>query len=170
MSNDTNMKKKIEQIATSTTALLDGVTTVADTRGISYEELEAIYKIGYTYYSTGKLDEAEKVFHALCVLSHTTSKFWTALGAVRQAKKAYGEAIKAYAAASIFDLHKARPHYYSAECNFALGDYESAESGILSLMEYCPAGSADNDKYRTKAQALLQLVKAAQKRTETAAK
>ena len=162
MSNDINMKRMIDEIATSATAMLDGVTTVADTKGISYEELEAIYKIGFTYYSTGKLAEAEKVFYALCVLSHTSSKYWTALGAVRQANKNYGDAIKAYAAASIYDLHLPKPHYYAAECNFALGDYEAAESGVLSLMEYCPAGVGDNNKYREKAQTLLKLVKAAQ--------
>lgn len=162
MSNDINMKDKIEQIAVSATAMLDGVTTVADTKGISYEELEAVYKIGYTYYATGKIADAERVFHALCVLSHTTSKYWTALGAVRQANKNYAEAIKAYAAASIYDLHQPKPHYYAAECSFAIGDYESAESGILSLMEFCPAGDVENNKYREKAEALMKLVKAAQ--------
>ena len=153
---DTNL---INNIAETSLMLTDGVTTVADTKGITRQELESVYNAGYAYYTTGRYDEAEKIFRFLCTFEHTCSKYWTAFGAVRQAKKNYAEAIKAYAAASFFDLHQPKPHYYAAECAVALKDLDSAESAVLSLLEYCPAGTENNDKFRAKAEKLMALVK-----------
>lgn len=90
--------KMINDIAETTVKMLNGVTTVADTKGISARELEAVYNVGYMYYKTAKYDEAEKIFFFLTAIEHTSSKYWTALGAVRQAQKNYDKAIEAYAA------------------------------------------------------------------------
>lgn len=134
--------------------MMDGITTVAEARGITYEELEGLYQIGYTYYNAGKLEEAEKVFSFLCSLSHTTSKYWLALGSARQGRKNYTEALNAYGAAAIFDPQRPKAHYYAAECNYALGDLELAMSGVNSVLELCPAGTPENDKFRQKAERL----------------
>lgn len=134
--------------------MLDGITTAAEARGITHEELEGLYQVGYTYYNAGKLAEAEKVFCFLCSLSHTTSKYWLALGSARQGLKNYKEALNAYGAAAIFDPERPKAHYYAAECNLALGDYELAMSGVNSVLELCPAGTPENDKFRQKAERL----------------
>ena len=151
-------EKLINDIAETSIMMMDGVTTVADTKGVTSKELEAVYNVGYAYYTTGRYDEAEKIFNFLCAFEHTNSKYWTAFGAVRQAKKKYDEALKAYAAASFFDMHAPKPHYYAAECAFILKDLDSAESAARSLLELCPA----NEKsipYRTKAEKLLAIIK-----------
>lgn len=153
-------EKLINDIAETTVMMTDGVTTVAETKGVSVRELEAVYNVGFAYYRSGRYDEAEKVFQFLCAFEHTNSKFWTAFGATRQAKKNYADAIKAYAAASFLDIHAPKPHYYAAECAFILKDYDSAESAVKSLLELCPAGQEQNDKYRAKAEKLQALVKA----------
>lgn len=164
MSEEQTVEKKYGKLTTelveSTLAMMtDGVTTMAEIKGISPEDLEGIYKIGHTYYMTGKMEEAESLFYMLCVISHTNPKYWEALGAVRQVRKEYDEAIKAYVAAALYDMNRPKPHYYSAECNLVLGDLDAAESGIVSLLDLCPAGTPENDKFRAKGEALLRVIK-----------
>ena len=141
--------------------MMDGLTTVAEARGIAREELEGLYQVGYTYYNAGKLAEAEKVFHFLCSLSHTTAKYWLALGSARQGLKNHKEALLAYAMAAILDPERPKAHYYAAECNLALGDCELAVSGVNSVLEMCPAGTPENDKFRLKAENLGKVAMAA---------
>ena len=152
-------KEQIEKFAKTTLAMTDGVTTIADTKGISYKELEAAYRVGYNFYTSGRYDDAEKVFKFLCVFEHTNHKYWTALGAVRQAKKNYEEAIEAYATAALFDMNDPKPHYYSAECALFLGKLDMAENGLKSLLALCAPGSERNNRFRDKAEKLQNVIK-----------
>ena len=154
-------EKDIEEIATTATAMMDGITTLANVKGISREELESIYQIGYSYYETGKFDEAEKIFNFLVLFDHVNNKYWTAFGAARQAKKNFKGAYEAYAAAALYDLHAPKPHLYAAQCAFQLGMLDEAESGCRSLLHYCPAGVEGNDPLRAKAEKLLKAVELA---------
>lgn len=157
-------EKDLEQIATTAAAMMDGITTLAQTKGITREELEAVYKVGLGYYETGKLDAAEKIFNFLVLFDHTSNKYWTAFGAARQAKKNYKGAYEAYVAAALYDLNAPKPHLYAAQCAFAMGMLDEAESGCRSLLHYCPAGVAGNDPMRAKAEKLLEAVAAARQK------
>lgn len=156
--------KQLDEITSIVYQMMDGVTTYADVRGISEDQLEAVYNVGFVNYQAGKFDEAEKVFRFLTLVSHTSPKYWTALGSVHQAKRNYGEAFKTYAAAALLDAHRPRPHYYAAECALAVGDLDSAESGARSVLGLCPAGTVENDEFRAKAEKLLAKVEEARKR------
>ncbi len=152
---------KLHQVAAMAMKMMNGVTTVADVRGIGRAQLEAAYSVGSGFYKTGRYEDAEKIFYFLCIMEHTCPKYWTALGAVRQVRKEYKEALTAYAAAAMFDLHLPKPHFYGAECSLALGDFDSAESACRTLLALCPAGVGENDLFRGKAEELLKAVIAA---------
>lgn len=154
----TNEKVR-EELLRQTAEFITGVTTMAERKGITHEELEAVYNVGRTYYTTGNIGEAEKVFEFLCLMQHTDPKYQIALGAVRQLKKEFPAAIRNYACAMMLDMHQPKPHFHAAECYLALGDLDNAESGALSLLDCCPAGAGKNDIYRAKAEKLLALVK-----------
>ena len=94
----------------------------AEIRGISNDELEAIYAVGLNNYKVGAYADAEKVFAALTMMSHANQKYWIALGGARQQQKKYTEAIGAYKVAAYLDLDNPKPHLYSADCYKALGD------------------------------------------------
>jgi len=160
MINDKWDKQTLEKMAQMGVSAMNGVTTIANLRGISNAELEALYSVGFANYGAGKYDDAEKVFHFLCTLCHTNAKYWLALGSVRHAKRNFDGAVKAYAAAAMWDIHRPKPHYYSAECNLALGNLDEAESGALSLLDMCPAGTVENNEFRAKAEKLLETIKA----------
>lgn len=159
-------EQQIDELAKNILMMMNGVTTVADLKGVSQKQLEAAYGLGYTYYNSGRYDEAEKIFKFLCVFEHTSHKYWTALGAVRQAKKDYKKAIEAYASAALFDCEDPKPHYYSAECSMLLGDLDTADNALYSLLKLCPAGVPRNDDYRARAEKLQGVIKSLREKAE----
>lgn len=110
--------------------------TVAEMRNILPEELEAAYAVAYTYYQTGRLDDAEKLFRFLTLFDHTEVKYWLGLGAVLQARRKFKEAIKPYACAMLLDRGEVRATYHLAECQLAIGEIGEAVAA-LDILEGC---------------------------------
>jgi type III secretion system low calcium response chaperone LcrH/SycD len=129
-----------------------------DLRGITKEQMEAIYSVAYNLYRAGKHEEAEKVFRFLCFFDHLEKKFWMGLGASQQALKKYGPAIDAYSYASILDIHDPRPPLQAADCYIAMGNQEKAESALTAAIEF--SGSQPQMKaFKERATTLLNLLK-----------
>ena len=123
-------------------------------RGISDEELNAVYSLAYNYYMTGRYDEALKLFKFLVMFDHMSQKYWTGLGSVYQVMKRWDEAIAAYAQAMIFDVSRPKPIYYAALCYFAKGEKLHAASSIVSFDLFCKGNDPETAKYRGKIEAL----------------
>lgn len=130
--------------------------TIADIKGLSDDELETIYALGYNFYTTGQLKDADTVFRYLVFIDHTNAKYWIALGAVQQLNREFEKAVTSYGFASFLDLHNPKPQYHAAECLLAMGDKEKAESALAALDLYAP----QNSPYRAKAAALSEKIKA----------
>jgi tetratricopeptide (TPR) repeat protein len=75
-----------EKIAAAAKSFANGAT-LKEVRGITNDELEAVYSLGFGYYTTGKFEEAQKLFEFLVLFDHLSTKYWFALGAVQQAQK-----------------------------------------------------------------------------------
>ena len=125
--------------------------TVAEMRGLSPDELEAIYSLGYTYYQVGKLDEAEKVFRFVCFMDHLDSKYWLALGAVLQSKRQLDEAVKVYANILLTNMNEPRAYYHIAECKLALGNRAEAQEALAMLEKTADVKTAVGREYVAKA-------------------
>ena len=128
--------------------------TIREIKGITNSEMEAVYSMGYSFYTTGRYDDAEKVFRFLVLFDHLNAKYWTGLGAVQQVKKLYGDAISSYGYASFLDLDNPKPQYFAAECFLALGDKPNALSALAALEEFCPKDKEIGREYLAKAAAL----------------
>lgn len=122
----------------------DGATLRA-MRGISNEEMEAIYAMGVNFYKAGNYEDAEKVFKFLTMYDHLNSRYWTAMGSLRQVQRKFAEAVEAYRFASFLDLENPKPMYYAAECLLALGQKPAALEALAALQKYAPK----TDKGRT---------------------
>ena len=139
-----------EKIAAAAKEFANGAT-LKEVRGITNDELEAVYSLGFGYYNTGKFEDAQKLFEFLVLFDHLSSKYWFALGAVQQARKDFQKAIASYGYSSFLDLENPKPQFHAAECYLALGDKANAASAILALETYCPAGTEIGREYRAKA-------------------
>ncbi len=146
-----------EKIAEAAQKFMNG-STVKELKGITNEEMEAVYSLAFNYYRTGKFDEAEKLFNFLALFDHLNQKFWVGVGAVRQVKKDFSGAVQAYGYASFLDLSNPKPQLHAAECFLALGDKRNAASSLEALDRFCPADTELGREYRAKAAELRKLV------------
>ena len=142
-------------------ALIDGGATLKQLKGVSNEELEAVYSLAFGYYRTGKYDEALKLFQFLVLFDHLNAKFWMGMGAVQQVKKDFKGAVASYAYASFLDLENPKPQLHAAECYLAMGDKVNAQSALAALDEYCPRNTETGREYRAKAEDLKKIIEAA---------
>ena len=146
-----------EKIAEAAKAFAAGAT-LKEVRGITNDELEAVYSLGFGYYNTGKFEAAQKLFEFLVLFDHLSTKYWFALGAVQQARKDFQKAIASYGYSSFLDLENPKPQYHAAECYLALGDKANAASAIMALEQYCPTGTDLGREYRAKAAELKKVI------------
>ena len=145
------------QITDAAKKFLNGAT-IKELKGITNEEMEAVYSLAFNYYRTGKFDEAEKLFDFLALFDHLNAKFWMGVGAVRQVKKNYAGAVQAYGYASFLDLSNPKPQLHAAECFLAQGDKRNAASSLEALDRFCPKDTELGREYRAKAAELRKLV------------
>ena len=142
-----------DSIKTALTTLFSGQPLKA-AKGISDEELNAVYSLAYSYYSTGKYDDALKLFKFLVMFDHLNAKYWDGLGSVHQVQKNYDDAIAAYAQSVMLDSSNPRPVYYSALCYFAKGEKLHAAASVQAFEMLCTKKDETTAKYREKIAAL----------------
>lgn len=98
-------------------------------KGVTDDEMEAIYAIGYDYYRAGAYEKAETVFKGLCVLDAMNEKYHMALGGAYQAQRKWQKAIDQYSlVVAAINIGNTTASARAAECYTALGDAEKATS------------------------------------------
>jgi type III secretion system low calcium response chaperone LcrH/SycD len=149
--------RQIEEIANR---FLTQGATFKELKGISDEELEAVYTVGHNLFTNAKYEEAENTFRLLCFLDHLSKKFWLGLGACRKARQDYLGAIDAFGLAGIMDLKDPRAALQSAECHILMGNPGAAVSAYNAVLKYSTDPAA-----RGRAELMLKTIneKAAQK-------
>jgi len=146
------------KIAENVKALIQDQATLKQLKGVTNDELEAVYSLAFGYYQTGKYEDAHKLFQFLVLFDHMNAKYWFGLGAAQQALKDYKSAAVSYGYCSFLKLDNPKPQFHAAECFLALGDKKSAASALFALNEYCPKDSEIGREYRAKAAKLRELV------------
>jgi type III secretion system low calcium response chaperone LcrH/SycD len=94
--------------------------------GLSDEEIDAIYALGYNLFMYGKYKSARDIFTGLTSHSPNTGYFWRALGAVNQQLKDYPKAIAAYDMAIAKDSEDVVSFVYRAESQILSGNVAPA--------------------------------------------
>jgi type III secretion system low calcium response chaperone LcrH/SycD len=121
-----------EQVAE---AVLEGVT-LKDLRGISDEQMDSLYAFAHEFYEQGRLDDAEKFFHFLCIYDFYNAQYWMSLAAVNQLKHNYQKAVDLYAVAFAQGKHDYRPMLYTGQCQLALGRAGKAKLCFEYVLQY----------------------------------
>ena len=147
-----------EKIAEGIRSLVRDKATLKQIKGVTNDELEAVYSLAFGYYRTGKYDEALKLFQFLVLFDHLNAKFWMGLGAVQQVLKDYQNAVVSYGYCSFLKLDNPKPQLHAAECFLAMGDKRNAASSLEALNEYCPKDTDIGREYRAKAAKLRELI------------
>jgi len=135
--------------------LEQGMTTLAEAKGIKAEELESVYSLALDFYRTGRYKDAETLFRFLTVYCHTEKRYQLGYGAVLQVQRRFDEAIATYARITLLlDAKWVKPSYYAAECYLAKGDKTQAMSAIEYVRECADKTTEEGRKYLGKAEEL----------------
>ena len=115
-------------------AVFDG-TPLKDVRGVSSEQMDSLYAFAYEFYEQGRLDDAERFFHFLCIYDFYNAQYWMGLAAVHQLKQNHQKAIDLYAVAFAQGKNDYRPMLYTGQCQLALGRAGKAKLCFEYVME-----------------------------------
>lgn len=103
-----------------TAAILRG-ETMAAIRGVSGEQMDTLYAFAHRFYEQGRLEEAERFFHFLCIYDMYNAEYWIGYAAVKQLQGQFQRAIDVYAVAFQQARSDYRPMFYTGQCHLALG-------------------------------------------------
>lgn len=110
--------------------------TFKELKGLTDQELAAVYSVGHDLFKNGKHEEAENVFRFLCFFDHLNKAHWLGLGACRKARDNFSGAIDAFGFAAVLDLKDPRAALQAAECHVRLGDRAAAQSALNAVVKY----------------------------------
>jgi len=113
-------KQQDEQLALDVVDAVLGGAALKDVQGISDEHMNGLYAFAFQFYEQGRLDDAEKFFHFLCIYDLNNSHYWMGLAAVHQLKQNHQKAIDLYAIAFAQGKNDYRPMLYTGQLHLAL--------------------------------------------------
>lgn len=135
MSHRKNTKKQEARLARRTMkAVMDGIP-LSELRGVSSEQMDSLYAFAHEFYEQGRLVDAEKFFHFLCIYDFHNAQYWMGLAAVHQLKQNYQKAIDLYAVAFAQGKQDYRPMLYTGQCHLALGKVGKAKLCFEYVLE-----------------------------------
>lgn len=132
--------------------------SIAEVRGITPDELEAVYAIAYAEFGQKHYDKAEALFRFLCTLDHRVAKYWLGLGATRQERQEWQPAMMSYVMAGMFDGKDPLPALQTGDCLLALGKFAKAEVALKDAVHR----ASQDPKYgqlKERAEALLKVAR-----------
>jgi type III secretion system low calcium response chaperone LcrH/SycD len=114
---------------------MNGLITLQELEGISDEEMETIYALGYNFFTYGKYDAAKDIFTGLTAYAPYTPHYWRALGAVNQQMKDYAEAIAAYDMAIANDEADVVSYVYRGESQILSGNVAAGLTDLQKVLQ-----------------------------------
>lgn len=142
-----------EQLALDAVELLMQGATFKDLRGISGEQMETLYAYAHRFYEQGRLEDAARFFHFLCIYDFHNADYWCGNAAVRQLQGLHQKAIDLYAVAFALRSSDYRPMFHSGQCHLALG-----RAGKAKLCFEYVVAAIDDANLRHQAQAYLDVM------------
>ena len=130
--------EKIDMADIAVNFMTSGLT-VAQIKGMTPEQQDAIYGVAHNLYTAGKYKDALSIFKFLTFFNHLSAKFWFGLAACQQMLKRYEEAIASYSYVLMLDPVDSRSYLFMADCNLALDEKYSA----IAALELCVELSGD---------------------------
>lgn len=114
---------------------MNGLITLTELEGISDEEMETIYALGYNFFTYGKYEAARDIFTGLTAYAPYTAHYWRAVGAVNQQLKDYPEAIVAYDMAIANDEMDVVSYVYRGESQILSGNVEAGSRDFEEVLK-----------------------------------
>lgn len=131
--------------------------TLGQACGMTSEDFEGLYAVGYGLYQQGRYADAFRIFGLLVTQNHLEPRFLMAFAGCHQKLGHYQAAIDTYSIASLLDLDDPKPTLRTCECLIAMGRLGEALDGLELLLADCKPGR--HDGIQRKAEGLIALLR-----------
>ena len=159
MSQDVKNSLSKETVDTIFKAIQGGAN-LADYCGITQEQLENLYSLGFNLFNVGNFKDSLTVFEALTLYNNLDIRFWMGLGGSRQGLGDYEGAIDAYSmGATIEAFNNPEPFLYVARCFIKLGKKEEALTTLEGLIDLVDPDNPKHLECKSVAEALIELMR-----------
>lgn len=132
---------------------------IAVLKGISQQELDAGYSLGYSHYAAGDYLNAFRVFRFLVAYDHFQDRFWRGLAGCQQMLGDHDNASTSFLIAAVLSGGDENALLYAANNRLATGDKRSAVD-ILRVLVLSATDDPAHDEARARAEALIELLEA----------
>lgn len=149
--------QQVEDFVNNLIGLWRAGGTLAQAKGITRDECEAMYAWGHSLYALRKYNDAFKIFAQLVAYDHMEPRYQMALASAMQMTGRHEDALQQYAIVTVMKLDDPAPAYHSAECLLALGRLADAVASLEMARELCASGK--HDAIKARADALLKALK-----------
>lgn len=102
---------------------------------VSSEDLEHVYKEGYTAYQNQNYEESVTIFRWLVFFNPFVSKFWFSLGAALHMNNDLQAALHSYAVTAMLRDTDPYPHYYAYVCYTLLNQSHEASKALNMALD-----------------------------------
>ncbi len=148
-------KESLTTLQATVDSILKGDQSLAEALGLSDEQYEALYAVGYNTYAAGKYEDAASFFGILMTIQPFDVRIYTGFAASLQMLKNYENAAIFYQWACGLDQADPTPMFHSAECYMAMQDIPAAKSALTYTMKRIEASTTDYTAIRNKAEVML---------------
>ncbi|MDD7806016.1 MAG: hypothetical protein PUP46_10775 [Endozoicomonas sp. (ex Botrylloides leachii)] len=114
-------------------AYLANSGTIKEVRGLSQQQLNIIYRVGYSHYSSARYQEALIIFRYLSLLDHRCHAYLLALGSTLKAMRQYSPALPVLDLAEQANKQDPRAAVCKAACLIELNDMQSAINLLIKV-------------------------------------
>lgn len=131
--------------------------TYGEAIGLTKDDIDVLYNLGYSYYNMGQYKEARALFAYLTVLDRREPRFFFAAGAAYQMLKDYESAEQFYSYCTTLDFLNPVPFYHLADCYIHLNRDLDAAVALKNVISRTK-NTKMYGKIRDKAQLLLDAI------------
>ena len=110
--------------------------TFKEIKGISDDELEAMYALAHGQLQNGRFEQAETMFRFLCLNDHLSHKYWLAMGICLKEQEKFEEAVNALGVAGLLNMEDPRAAFAAAECHVRLGNRTESVAALESAISF----------------------------------
>lgn len=161
MDDGTLTEDSLHSLQEAADSLVQGKSTMEQVLGLSAEQFEALYAVGYTSYMAGKYEDAAKMFTVLIAIRPYDVRIFMGIAAALQMLRKYRAAAFYYQWACGLDQQDPVLMLHSAECFLGMNDQASAISALRIAVERA-GNEARYEAVRNRAKVMLHNLEKAQ--------
>ncbi len=108
--------------------------TMKELRNMDQSQLDAVYRVAFARFNSGKFNDSLKIFRYLCLLDHTSYPYFLGLGLSQYELSQFAQALATLEYADKLDHHDPGASLVKAKCFMEMQCWFEAESMLKKVL------------------------------------